>query len=300
MQLRIVPCLADNYAFLLLGDRVGIVVDPSESAPVIKALEHRHLVAILLTHHHHDHVGGVDDLLAMFPAAKTYCHAHDIDRTPGKHGSKVLLQDGAQFEIEGQTLRAMHVPGHTLGALTYVTDLDSGLHAFTGDTLFIAGCGRLFEGSPAQMLTSLQKLRGVAGDTKVCCGHEYTLANLKFAAHIEPQNQDIQHAIARANEMRNDGLPTVASAMSIELQTNPFMRVSEPSYARFGDTLVERFAKIRELKNVFKSGSKPEARTPRCKIFCTRGPTMVKASVDARSSCVSKCETRCNRSCKIV
>jgi hydroxyacylglutathione hydrolase len=252
MQLRIVPCLADNYAFLLLGDRVGIVVDPSESAPVLKALEHRNLVAILLTHHHHDHVGGVDDLCAMFPEAKVYCHAHDVDRTPGKRESKVLLEDGAQFDIEGQSFIAMHVPGHTLGALTYVTDLESGPHAFTGDTLFIAGCGRLFEGSPAQMLTSMQKLAALPGDTKVCCGHEYTLSNLKFAAYIEPQNQDIQPAIARANEMRNEGLPTVASAMSIELKTNPFMRVSEPSYARFGDSHVERFGKIRELKNAFK------------------------------------------------
>jgi hydroxyacylglutathione hydrolase len=226
LQVEIVPCLEDNYAYVLHapGTDLAVVVDPSEAAPVKAALDRRglRLAAILATHHHWDHVGGNEELLKLFPNARVFGYHSDRGRLPGLSNQ---LTDGEEFEVAGLGFRALHIPGHTLGAVAYF-----GSEAvFTGDTLFVAGCGRLFEGTPAQMYESLnEKLGRLPDATRVYCGHEYTLKNLEFAAHMEPQNEAVREKIERAKRERAQGRPTVPSTIAEERTTNPFLRVESP------------------------------------------------------------------------
>jgi hydroxyacylglutathione hydrolase len=219
----------------------------------------RSLRAILATHHHMDHVGGVLELLARFPGTPVYGHRLDRTRIPGlTHG----VHDGATFVIGEIAFVAMHVPGHTRGALTYVARAvgdGSGVPAcaFTGDTLFGAGCGRLFEGTAGEMRTSLQRLATeLAQDTAIYCGHEYTESNLAFARHAEPASAQIQTRIAMVRALRAQGLASVPSLLREELQTNPFLRTDCLSLR---DALLiprdagadEAFRLTREAKNHF-------------------------------------------------
>jgi hydroxyacylglutathione hydrolase len=182
------------------------------------------VVAILSTHHHHDHVGGNEELARDLGIRRVYGYASDKGRIPGQ---TELLDDGATFTIGKLQIRAIHIPGHTLGAVAYVVTREP--HdpvVFTGDTLFLGGCGRLFEGDPPMMHRSLQKLAALDPRTRVYCGHEYTESNLRFAAHVEPSNQAVATARARAAELRKDGRPTVPATIGDELAYNPFLRTS--------------------------------------------------------------------------
>ncbi len=240
MRVIPVPCLSDNYAYLVArdGSDEAIVIDPSESEPVIAALEREklRLVAIVNTHHHHDHVGGNEGLRARYGALPVYAHASDQGRVPAQ---TERVEEGKPFTVAGLTLDPLHVPGHTTGAVAYCIE-DA---VFTGDTLFVAGCGRLFEGTPEMMHRSLsEKLGRLPPATRVYCGHEYTVSNLRFAQHAEPDNQAVKDKLARAQALRERGEPTVPSTIGEELATNPFVRSRS----------VEEFAARRRAKDTFR------------------------------------------------
>ncbi len=226
MQVTIVPCLKDNYAYLLVspGSKRAVIVDPGEAEPALRALAAQGLTlaAVLATHHHPDHVGGTRELVERFPGLRVFGHASDRGRIPEQ---TELLEHGASISVEGLSFRVLHIPGHTLGAVAYAGEGA----VFTGDTLFAAGCGRLFEGTPAQMYESLNvTLSALPDDTLVYCGHEYTASNLRFAAHVEPGNAAISAKVARVAALRAEGAPTVPSTLAEEKATNPFMRCDSP------------------------------------------------------------------------
>ncbi|MEZ4312277.1 MAG: hydroxyacylglutathione hydrolase [Polyangiaceae bacterium] len=251
MRVIPVPCLSDNYAYLVTaGGDEAVVVDPSEEAPVTAALEREglKLVGILATHHHHDHVGGNEGLIEKHGKMPVFAHESDEGRVPGQ---TALVREGEKVEIAGLSFEPMHVPGHTTGAVSY---FGHGV-VFTGDTLFVAGCGRLFEGTPAMMFTSLcEKLAKLPPETKVYCGHEYTASNLRFALHAEPDNQAAKEKLARVNAMRERGEATVPSTIGEEQATNPFFRVEEAGVReRFpGATPADVLGAVRKAKDGFK------------------------------------------------
>lgn len=242
MIVRVVPCLSDNYAYLVRCERTGAaaVVDASEAGPVLEAA--RALdpapVAIWCTHHHADHVGGNEEVARALGVRDVCGHASDRGRVPGQ----TRFLDEESFSLGEIRVRTLHVPGHTLGAVAYVVEDDGGRAVFTGDTLFAAGCGRLFEGTPAQMFASLAKLAALPPDTRVYCGHEYTLANLRFARTVEPENASLDAAEGRARAARDRGAPTVPTTIADERATNPFVR------ARSAEALAAR----RRAKDAFR------------------------------------------------
>lgn len=250
--MRVVPvaCLSDNYAYLIVRDNddLAVVVDPSEAAPVLGALAREGMrpAAILNTHHHHDHVGGNEELCARFHGLKVFAHASDQGRIPRASES---VEEGRRFTVAGFEFRPLHVPGHTRGAVTYVVE-DA---AFTGDTMFIAGCGRLFEGTPAEMRSSLEKIACLPPATRIFPGHEYTVSNLRFAVHVEPENRAAEAKLGVAREQRDRGESTVPSTIADELATNPFLRTDEPTIrGRFpGASAASVFASLRRAKDTF-------------------------------------------------
>lgn len=262
-----VLCLHDNYAYLLTdpGSEEAAVVDASEAAPVLAALGNRRLAAVLSTHHHYDHVGGNAELHTRFPDAPVYAHRGDL--APGGKGrvpaQRVGLDDGEEFQLLGRRVQALHIPGHTLTAVAYYFPQDGLL--FTGDTLFGAGCGRLFEGTPAQMLASLQRLAALPAAVRVYCGHEYTQKNLAFAASVEPGNAAVQARSQAVAQQRATGEPSVPSTLQEELDTNPFLRARHASVRAAAeqrpevaaalttgaDSDVEVFARIRRWRDEF-------------------------------------------------
>lgn len=247
MEVIPVACLQDNYAYLVIVDDRAAVVDPSEADPVVAAAKKAdvEITEIWLTHHHWDHVGGVAALVDACEIEAVRGSAYDADqgRIPRQ---TVSLRDGDTFHFGGASVSIVEIPGHTLGAIAYLTEG----HLFSGDTLFIAGCGRVFEGTMEMMSKSLAKLRTLPADTKIWCGHEYTVNNLRFARTVEPDNADIEAALAEAIESREAGVPTVPGRIDREIRTNPFFRFDRPSVAN-GRGPTASFAAIRAAKDAF-------------------------------------------------
>jgi len=226
MQVIVVPCLRDNYAYLLVpeGSQEALVVDPSEAGPVLAALAENGLKlrGILNTHHHHDHVGGNAELVQKLGPLPVYAYVSDKGRIPEQTH---FLEDGASFSLIGLTFRVLHIPGHTLGAIAY---LGEGC-AFTGDTLFMAGCGRLFEGTAEMMYRSMnERLAELPESTLIYCGHEYSAKNLEFAASVEVGNAAVQEAMLSVAALRQAGAPSVPSTWGRERLINPFLRCEAP------------------------------------------------------------------------
>jgi hydroxyacylglutathione hydrolase len=243
----------DNYIWCLRNATHAVVVDPGDAAPVLEYLasERLDLAAILATHHHADHVGGVATLAEQYSAPVFGPAGEPIPSITDR------LREGDRVTIGmlGLEFGVLDIPGHTAGHIAFV----GGGMLFCGDTLFSVGCGRIFEGTPAQMLASLMKLAALPGPTRVYCGHEYTLANIRFALAAEPDNSAL---VSREHEARTaveHGRPSLPSTIAAELATNPFLRAGEPALAaaaardagrQLGGT-VEVFAALREWKNRF-------------------------------------------------
>nr|DAD25218.1 TPA_asm: hypothetical protein HUJ06_026682 [Nelumbo nucifera] len=224
LQIELVPCLKDNYAYLLHDIDTGTVgvVDPSEAVPVIDALsrKNRNLTYILNTHHHSDHTGGNTVLKARY-GAKVIGSSIDKDRIPG---IDIALNDGDKWMFAGHEVLVMETPGHTRGHISYHFPGSGAI--FTGDTLFSLSCGKLFEGTPEQMLSSLKRIMALPDETNIYCGHEYTLSNSKFALSIEPKNETLQSYAAHVAHLRSKGLPTIPTTLKVEKSCNPFLRTS--------------------------------------------------------------------------
>jgi hydroxyacylglutathione hydrolase len=234
----------------------AMVVDPGDAQPVLAALQRENLLleSILVTHHHADHTGGVAELRAA-TGAQVFGPAGEEMPEPLER-----LSDGDSCNSLGLHFRVLDVPGHTAGHIAFYSDaMDGAPLLFCGDTLFSGGCGRLFEGTPAQMLASLDKLSALPDSTRVCCTHEYTLSNLKFANAVEPGNADLQQYIAHCQQLRSQDLPTLPSNMALERKINPFLRSRLPTViaavAQHDAAMVQRdgaFAALRQWKNDYR------------------------------------------------
>ncbi|WP_250504233.1 hydroxyacylglutathione hydrolase [Caballeronia sp. AZ7_KS35] len=248
-----VPAFQDNYIWLICKGTSAVVVDPGDAAPVKEALRRRGLTltAILATHRHPDHVGGIAELLETWPVPVYGPAVESISVVdhPVTHGDRVDL------DAVDMKLAVLDVGGHTLGHIAYSGD---GV-LFCGDTLFAGGCGRIFEGTAPQMWNSLCRLAALPPATKVYCAHEYTVSNLRFAVAVEPGNDVLKSRIQAANELRAAARPTLPSTISLELETNPFLRVSATEVVAAAERFrghklnsdAEVFGALREWKNVF-------------------------------------------------
>lgn len=260
MRITPISAFTDNYIWSITEAPVNttaptpcVIVDPGQAEPVLQWLEEHNctLEAILVTHHHYDHTDGVNELVQKFPCPVYGPHSNQTDViTHPLHENEFvsLLNDKFVFEV-------IRCPGHTLDHIAFYAAPD----LFCGDTLFAAGCGRMFEGEPKQFLESLNKLATLPADTQIYCGHEYTVANLTFAAAVEPNNIAIQQRLQKAKALRAEGKPTLPAELAIEHATNPFLRTHLPSVkdaaeahanAKF-DSNEAVFACVREWKNNF-------------------------------------------------
>ncbi len=254
MQLTPLPAFSDNYVWLLDEGDARLVVDPGDAGPVFEqvAADGRAPTAILLTHHHDDHVGGVPALLRRWPGLPVFGPADSriatVDRPVG---------DGDRIAVGPWRFEAIAVPGHTVSHIAFHGE---GL-LFCGDTLFSLGCGRLFEGTPRDMLGSLERLAALPAQTLVCCGHEYTLANAAFARVVEPDNPALRRRQAEATTMRDRGLPTLPPTLGSELECNPFLRIDVPAVraavaareSGAADDRAAAFAGLRRWKDGFRA-----------------------------------------------
>ncbi len=252
MQITRIPVLRDNYVFLLQDPqaRTAAVVDPAVAEPILAALDRQgyQLTAILNTHHHPDHVGGNGQLLKRYPQAQVYGSLPDQGRIPGQ---TVALTAGDQIQVCGETAEIFFIPGHTRGHIAYYF-AQSG-HVFCGDTLFAGGCGRLFEGTPEQMISSLTQLRHLPDQTQVWCAHEYTLKNLDFARTVDPQNPALERRWQQVKRDREQGIPTIPTQIGLEKLTNPFLGWDRPELQQAMSTSdpVQTFARLRGRKDLF-------------------------------------------------
>jgi hydroxyacylglutathione hydrolase len=253
IEIVTIPCLTDNYAFLLHNSETGktALIDIPEAAPILAALAARQwtLSDIIITHHHDDHIQGIAAILAVHKARVIGAKA-DAHRLPPLD---LQITEGEVVNIVGADMHIIDVPGHTVGHLAFYFPALKAV--FTADSLMAMGCGRLFEGTPAQMWDSLSKIAALPSDTIVYSGHEYTTSNARFAMTIEPNNPDLIQRVADIATARAAGIPTVPSALALELATNPFLRAHLPevkaAIGMEGATDVAVFTEIRERKNRF-------------------------------------------------
>ena len=258
VHLECITCLKDNYIWMLHNAQGhAICIDPGESSPVLTTCEAHglQLVALLITHHHSDHTGGIAELCAHWPSLRVY----------GPEDSRVFatirLKDGDAFEELGRRFQIMHVPGHTQSHIAFYTDG----YVFCGDTLFSLGCGRIFEGTADQMQSSLERFFSLPDSTAVCCGHEYTLANAAFALHVDPENLSLQQYYKKIMSLRRASRPTLPSLLSQERAANPFLRCDSPSIQfsvnrHYNCVFSDRnavFAALRQWKDTYQPSSSP-------------------------------------------
>ena len=239
MRVEIIPCLQDNYSYLIIDENnnSACVVDPGEAKPIVDYLKNKNikLKYILNTHHHFDHIGGNEYLKKKFGSI-VVGFKKDINRIPE---IDVLLEDNQIWKAENFEAKIIHIPGHTSGHICFHFFKEK--LVFTGDTLFSLGCGRIFEGTYKEMFESLNKIKSLPEETKIYCGHEYTLSNLKFCIKYNPENQNLKKKAENIKKKIDNGLPTIPSTIKDELECNIFLRAND----------LESFSKLRDLKDNF-------------------------------------------------
>ena len=254
MKIFPIPAFSDNYIWAMHDESSCVVVDPGDAEVVLAFLQQHNLTlaAILITHHHHDHTGGIQVLSEHYPDIHVFgpSNAKIKGITQALEHNDVVYINELKIEFI-----VSEIPGHTLDHIMYYT---KGL-VFCGDTLFSAGCGRMFEGSPAQMRASLKKISDLPEETMIYCTHEYTQANVQFALHVEPNNQYLQRYESWVQRQRGNGIPTIPTSLSEQLQLNPFLRLHEPDIKAFAEQYannkltdsVQVFAALRKAKDEF-------------------------------------------------
>jgi hydroxyacylglutathione hydrolase len=238
MIVEIIPCLQDNYSYLIIDENNNAcVVDPSEAKPVIDLVEREsiNLEYILNTHHHYDHIGGNEELKERYNSIVVGYNG-DAKRIPG---IDVLVENNQVWKGDNFEAKIIHIPGHTTGHISFHFFKEKLI--FTGDTLFSLGCGKIFEGTYQEMFESLNKIKSLPEDTKIYCGHEYTLQNSKFCIKHDPTNSNLQNKILEITEKLENALPTIPSILKDEIECNIFLRAKN----------VESFSKLRDLKDNF-------------------------------------------------
>jgi hydroxyacylglutathione hydrolase len=239
MRVEIIPCLQDNYSYLIIDENnnSACVVDPGEAKPIVDYLKNKNIKLryILNTHHHFDHIGGNEYLKKKFGSI-VVGFKKDINRIPE---IDVLLEDNQIWKAENFEAKIIHIPGHTSGHICFHFFQEK--LVFTGDTLFSLGCGRIFEGTYKEMFESLNKIKSLPEETKVYCGHEYTLSNLKFCIKYNPENRNLKKKAENIKKKIDNGLPTIPSTIKDELECNIFLRAND----------LESFSKLRDLKDNF-------------------------------------------------
>ena len=239
MRVEVIPCLQDNYSYLIIdkSNNSACVVDPSEAKPIMNFVEKENinLKYILNTHHHFDHVGGNKNLKKKYNSV-VIGYKDDANRIPE---IDILLEDNQIWKVDNFEAKIMHIPGHTTGHICYHFFKEKLI--FTGDTLFSLGCGKLFEGTYQDMFSSLKKIKKLSQDTKIYCGHEYTLQNSKFCIEYDPENTKLKNKITEIKKKLQNNLPTIPSTLKDEIECNIFLRAKD----------VESFSKLRDLKDIF-------------------------------------------------
>ncbi|XP_048755690.1 hydroxyacylglutathione hydrolase, mitochondrial-like [Ostrea edulis] len=257
MKIRLLPALDDNYMYLLIDEdtKQCAAVDPVEPEKIMKAIKEEGctLTTILTTHHHWDHASGNDKLVKLVPDQKLLVYGGD-DRIPALSNK---VGHGEVFKVGNLNVKCLFTPCHTTGHICYFVTSTNGEQpaVFTGDTLFVGGCGKFFEGSADMMYSALVTiLSKLSGNTRVFCGHEYTVNNLKYARHVEPENQNVKDKFTWAKMQRDNNCPTIPSTIEEELKINPFMRVEDPNVQKHcgKSDPVSTMGFLREEKNSFR------------------------------------------------